>query len=202
MKMTAMPMCFRRACGAFLALATLVLWPAAAAAQTPALADVAKKEQDRRKSTPGPKKVYTSKDLPKPTTPPPAPPAAQAPGAAAPSTPAGTGDAAAGQSADAATQPGEEVKDEQWWRQQMAALRDELTRNEMFLEALQTRINSLGTDYVARDDPAQRARVAEERQRSLAMMDRVKTDIDKANKAIADLEEEARKAGVPPGWLR
>jgi hypothetical protein len=200
--MTTIPILLRRSAAACVTVSMLMLWPAAAAAQTPALADVAKKEQDRRKSTAAPKKVYTSKDLPKPATPPPASPPAQAPGTAAPAAPAGADDAAAGQSADAAAQPGEEVKDEQWWRQQMAALRDELTRNEMFLQALQTRINSLGTDYVARDDPAQRARVAEERQRSLAMMDRVKTDIDKANKAIADLEEEARKAGVPPGWLR
>lgn len=173
-----------------------MVWPAAVAAQAPTLAEVAKKEQDRRKTTAAPKKVYTSKDLPKPATPPPA----QAPAAAAPA--AAADPAAAEQNPAAPAQPGEEVKDEQWWRQQMAALRGELTRNEMFLEALQTRVNSLATDYVARDDPGQRARVAEDRQRSLAMMDRVRMDIEKTNKAIADLEEEARKAGVPPGWLR
>lgn len=172
---------------------------AAAAAQAPALADVAKKEQDRRKTTAAPKKVYTSKDLPKSATP---PPAAQTPAPAPAAAPAAGEPAEGEQKADASAQPGEEVKDEQWWRQQMAVLRDELTRNQMFLEALQTRINSLATDYVSRDDPAQRARVAEDRQRSLSMMDRVKLDIEKANKAIADLEEEARKAGVPPGWLR
>ena len=197
--MATIQMLLRRLAAGGLAGSMLIVCPGVAVAQTPTLADVAKKEQDRRKTTAAPKKVYTSKDLPKPATPPSAP--AQPPAAAAPAAPGGD-PAAADQNPDAAAQPGQEVKDEQWWRQQMAALRDEVTRNEMFLEALQTRLNSLATDYVSRDDPAQRARVAEERQRSLALMDRVKMDIEKANKAIADLEEEARKAAVPPGWLR
>ena len=33
-------------------------------------------------------------------------------------------------------------------------------------------------------------------------MDRLKGEIEKCKKKIADIEEEARKAGVPPGWLR
>lgn len=173
---------------------TLSVGAGAAFAQAPNLAEVAKKEQDRRKATPSPTKVYTSKDLPKPPAPPPT--SAPAGAAAAPAPGAAAADPATEQ------KPGEEVKDEKWWREQMAALRDEVTRNEMFLEALQTRINSLAADYTSRDDPAQRARLSEDRQRALAMLDRVKADIDKTRKAIADLEEEARKAGVPPGWLR
>jgi hypothetical protein len=31
---------------------------------------------------------------------------------------------------------------------------------------------------------------------------RLKKAIDSDKKAVADLEEEARRAGVPPGWLR
>jgi hypothetical protein len=30
----------------------------------------------------------------------------------------------------------------------------------------------------------------------------MKQDVEKTNKAIIDLEEEARKANVPPGWMR
>jgi hypothetical protein len=30
----------------------------------------------------------------------------------------------------------------------------------------------------------------------------VKHDIESSRKAVADIEEEARSAGVPPGWLR
>ena len=33
-------------------------------------------------------------------------------------------------------------------------------------------------------------------------MARVAEDIEKTKKLIGDIEEEARRAGVPPGWLR
>jgi hypothetical protein len=72
----------------------------------------------------------------------------------------------------------------------------------MFAEALQSRVNGLTADFTARDDPAQRAVVANDRQKALAELDRVKNDIVQQTKAIADIQEEARRAGVPPGWLR
>jgi hypothetical protein len=33
-------------------------------------------------------------------------------------------------------------------------------------------------------------------------MDRVRQAIETLKKQIVDIEEEARQAGVPPGWLR
>ena len=68
--------------------------------------------------------------------------------------------------------------------------------------ALQSQINGLTADFAARDDPAQRSKVAADRQRALTELDRVKKEIQQHTKALADLQEEARKAGVPPGWLR
>ena len=63
-------------------------------------------------------------------------------------------------------------------------------------------INGLTADFTARDDPYQRAQIADERQKALAELDRVKQDIEKAKKAITDIEEDARKANVPAGWIR
>jgi hypothetical protein len=84
----------------------------------------------------------------------------------------------------------------------MQAARDALQRSQAFAEALQSRINGLTTDFTSRDDPAQRAVVANDRQKALAELERVKNDIVQQTKAIADIQEEARRAGVPPGWLR
>ena len=84
----------------------------------------------------------------------------------------------------------------------MTQAREELRRNQMFAEALQTRINSLTSDFSARDDPYQRAQVADDRQKALAELSRVKGEIDAGTKLIAEIEEEARQAGVPPGWIR
>ena len=84
----------------------------------------------------------------------------------------------------------------------MKTLQAQLDQDQMNADAMQTRINSLNTDFVNRDDPAQRAQIAKDRDRSLAELDRLKKSVDNTKKAISNLEEEARRAGVPPGWLR
>lgn len=84
----------------------------------------------------------------------------------------------------------------------MAGARAALERSKVLADALQSRLNALATDIVNRDDPAQRAQLELERQRAITELDRMKAEIAEQTKAIADLEEDARKAGVPPGWLR
>ena len=165
-----------------------------AAAQTPTLGEIAKKEEERRKKIGTPAKVYTNKDLPKTTAP--ASPAAGAPA------PAAAGAAAGEQKPADPKKPAEDVKDEAWWRARITTARTELQRNEMAAEAFQTRVNSLTNDFAARDDPYQRAQIAIERQKTLNELERVKAEIVRIKQQIADIEEEARVAGVPPGWLR
>ena len=170
-------------------LAVLCAGVTAAFAQTtPTLGELARREAERRKALKAAGKILSNADLPKPI----AKPATE--GAAAPATPTPP--------EEAKPEKKEEERDEAWWRQRMNALRGELLRNEMFEEALQSRINALTADFAARDDPAQRARIAEDRQKALAELDRVKSDIEVQKKKIADAEEEARMQGVPPGWLR
>ena len=182
------------------AMAALVL-PSIAAAQTPTLGEVAKREQERRKATKSSDKVLTNKDLPA-TAQQPAP----ASGTGTPSTtpaPAAAGGAttAAPAGADKKGAPSEQ-RDEAWWRKRISEARETLRRNESFLEALQSRVNALSTDFVNRDDPYQRARIADDRQKALSEMERLKADVELGKKQVEDIEEEARKAGVPPGWLR
>ena len=55
---------------------------------------------------------------------------------------------------------------------------------------------------VNRDDPAKRAQIGTDRDKALAELDRLKKQIVDDKRAIADSEEEARRSGVPPGWLR
>jgi hypothetical protein len=153
------------------------------------LADVAKKEEERRKAVKESGKVYTNKDLgtlpPGTPAPPPPPPAA----------------AAAAKETEK-PEDKEPPKDQAYWSGRLNELRTALQRDETYVEALQTRVNSLSADFVNRDDPAQRAVISADRQKATAELDRLKTQIAATKKAIADLEEEARRAGVPPGWLR
>jgi hypothetical protein len=171
------------------------------------LGDLAKKEQERRKAAAPATKVYTNDDLKKITV-----PGDTVTPAATPADKDAKGDAAAKD--DAAKGPGKDAKDakdakpeapvmdEAAWRAKMAAAREDVRKGEMFRDALQSRINGLTADFTARDDPYQRAQIADERQKALAELARVSTDIEKAKKAITDIEEEARRANVPAGWIR
>ena len=94
------------------------------------------------------------------------------------------------------------TKTEKYWRDRMDAAREDVRRNQAFAAALQSRINGLTADFTARDDPAQRAQIADDRQKALAELERVNKAVEDGNKAIASIEEEARKAMVPAGWIR
>ena len=187
---------------AFRAVAALIL--AASAAQAQSLADVARQEAERRKAVTSSGKVYTNDTLraePPPSTPPPvapaAPPAAEpAPAAAPPCAPASPAPAGGAP----ATPPAPQTEAD--WRTRVATARDALARAQTFAEALQSRINALTTDFVNRDDPSQRDVIATERQKALAELERVKQEIGQQQKAIAAIQDEARRAGVPAGWVR
>jgi hypothetical protein len=166
----------------------------AVAAQS--LGDVARQEEERRKSVKAPPKVYTNKDLGSGAL------ATVAPAEPAPGTtpaPAAPGAAA---KPDAPAQAPAVVKDQKYWSSRMKELQTQLERDQTYLDALQSRINALTTDFVNRDDPAQRAIIGRDRDKATAELARLQESLVKTKKAIADLEEEARRANVPPGWLR
>ena len=173
----------------------LVCAPAIVAARqsTPSLAEIARQEAERRKAIKTPSKVYTDKEV-RGTGP---SPFAAAMALPPPPTPTPVADAPV--PAAAAAEP---AHDEAWWKARMNQAREGLRRNESFAEALQSRINGLTADFVNRDDPAQRAKIGEDRAKAAVELDRVRIEIDQGRKAVADIEEEARQAGVPPGWIR
>lgn len=183
------------------AVLAIALLTSAAPVTAQSLGDLAKKEQARRKAVAPAAKTYTNADL-KQVPPPAGTPAKPADETAKPSDPKPAADASAEPQKVDATKPPEPAKDEAYWRGRMTAAREDVRRNEAFKEALQTRINALTADFAARDDPYQRAQVADDRQKALAEMARVSAEIDKTTKLIAEIEDEARRAGVPPGWLR
>jgi hypothetical protein len=179
--------------------ALIVFFLAASPARAQSLAEVAKQEEARRKAIKTPSKVYTNDDLKKygPATAPAATPEQK------PAAPATGQDATAPK--EAAPQPAAEeepAKDEAWWRKRITDARATLDRSQVLADALQSRINGLWADFTARDDPAQRAVIQQDRLKALAELDRMKSEIDAQKQAIADIEEEARREGVPPGWLR
>jgi hypothetical protein len=178
------------------------------------LADVAKREAERRKVVKGEAKVYTNGDLP------PAPSSQADPLQSAASDTTGAkketdakadakSDGKAGDKGgektpakDASAPATADVKDQAYWSSRMRTLNDQLERDRLYAEALQTRINSLTADFSAHDDPAQRALIGTDRDKALSELERLRKQIQDDKDAIGDAEDEARHAGVPPGWLR
>lgn len=181
------------------------------------LGSVAKKEAERRKTAPS-GKVYTNDSLspaPEPSSAPATSGSDAAPAASSSSdtdksaTDKSTTDKSAADTTDKAApskqvsaDPAERKKDEAEWRERIKNEREALERAKSYADALQTKINSLNTDFVNRDDPVQRAAIAAQRDKSLAEMDRLKKEIAEHTKKIADIQQDARRAGAPPGWVR
>lgn len=182
------------------------------------LADVARQEEERRKTIKKPSKVYTSEDLRRDTgggTPttvsaPTASSSSTTPSttspSSTPSTPAPAAENASGGAAPNGNTPAEpsskETKDQTFWKGRITQARELLDRTKTLADAMQSRINALNTDFVNTDDPAKRSGVERDRQKARAELERLNKEIKEATKGIADIEEEARRANVPPGWLR
>ncbi len=96
----------------------------------------------------------------------------------------------------------DDIGDEKAWRQKMTDARAALDQDEVLSDAMQSKINALVNDFASRDDPAQRAEIERQRVRALDELDRLKKQIQKDKDTINDIEEDARKKGVPPGWIR
>jgi hypothetical protein len=165
--------------------------------QAQSLGDVAKQEEERRKDVKPSAKVYTNRDLggssvasqPETTKP-----------SAEPAAPSSTADKAKDDSKDSAKDGG--AKDQKFWSSRKKDLQAKLERDRVLADAMQTRVNALTADFAARSDPAQRAVIDADRKRALTELDALQKNIKDDQKALADLDEEARKASVPPGWLR
>jgi hypothetical protein len=169
-------------------------------AWTQSLADVARKEEERRKSIKAPGKVYTNEDLhryPVSTA-----PEAAVPDQAKPTTdgqPVSKDDAAAPKAKDATPSVDQ---GEDYWRKLITEARSARARSSTYLEALQSRVTTLTAEFYARDDSAQRSAIWSQRAKVVDDMDRLKQDMADQEKAIAKIEEDARKANIPPGWIR
>jgi len=189
-----------------LSVAALVFIGVANVAAAQSLGDVAKKEEQRRKTVKS-GKVYTNDELKRDPTP--SVPASASTGTtstpSASSTPA-PAPASSGNNAgkdDSANKDGSADKsDEKTWRRRITNARESLQRSQAFADALQSQLNALSTDFVNRDDPIQRQQIANKRDGVVSELDRVKKEVAAQTKAISDIQEEARRANVPAGWVR
>lgn len=175
-----------------LAALVIVALPAGVTAQ--GLGDASKKEQARRKAEPAVKATtYTDADV-----------KGLAPAASAASAPAGPGAGAAAAPETAAAEAGStgdeglRQQDEQRWRSRLARANARLAAAREAHDTLASLTLVPGYGY---QDENGRTVIGSVEQLQ-AMTARAKAAFDAAQKAVDDLLEEARRANVPPGWLR
>jgi hypothetical protein len=166
------------------------------------LADVAKREAERRGTATGAGKVYTNGDLKPDFTKPAAPPAAPAPVAQkaavqAPGAPASTEEPL--QVPVAA--PGTEVerqassdKGEDYWRNKAAAIRSAIEAQQARIAALESRVQGLAQGKTAADQ--------REGDLSSGLLEKAKADLVSLEQEKARFEDVARSKNVPPAWWR
>ncbi len=164
------------------------------------LGTVAKREAIRRQLVPSSQTTLTNMTLPDP------PPAAVSTSSAPPTMteviePPVGGDVEAkkGEEPKKAEEP---KKDEAWWRNRIAAARQALAQDEAAILVAQGRANSLTTEVVNIDDPAKQMLLRQQLLTALAEVERLKAQIAAGTKTIADIQTEARRSGIPPGWIR
>jgi hypothetical protein len=165
-----------------------LLPPVSATAQ--GLGDAAKRQkQQRERAAPVPSKTYTQDDLKA------LPPVANEGSSRSAEAGASTGSAPPAQETErqpADNDADKRAQDERMWRSRVDASRERVELTRQRYEALAARggdprwaLRGLRTDLV---DPK--------------VIAAAKADLDAAQKALDDLLEEARRANVPPGWLR
>ena len=171
------------------AVLALVAWLTAPATN---LADIARKEALRRQLTDKSVGAFTNQDLPPVTeTVPVSAPAAAAPPPATEPPPA----------AAEASKPDPKTTEE-YWRKRIADARSSLERNQVLADAMQSRINGLNTDVVNIDDPFQQGQLRNQLSRAMTELDRLNKQIAADTQSIKDIQTEARKLRIPPGWVR
>jgi hypothetical protein len=182
-------------------MTTLALWAmltAVLAAPATNLSDLARREAVRRLLTPAPSVVLTNDTLPAPR----AGDFVATVEAGDSSVPLSSGPDPFVTSSPPPEAPADPPHDAAWWRQQQETLRSAIRDGEAAVADLQSRVNALTTDVAGRDDPAAREVVRAELATTVQRLARARTKLDADRRALETFGRDARRAGVPPGWLR
>lgn len=93
-------------------------------------------------------------------------------------------------------------RDEAYWRSTLGEARLRVKGLSDEAKVLELRLNDLYNRFYREDSPVTRERIQVEIQKTLYEIDRNKQELAQARRALEDLEQEGRKSGALPGWLR
>jgi hypothetical protein len=183
-------------------LSTLVILVIAAAGNAQSLAELAKKEKERRAKAQANAKVITNKDTSK-----------YKGGALTTSSGSTRGSRTVSKkSAGATTETVEESENtepmdffgrpESFWRQTFSDARQLVESLSNESKVLNLRIAELQNRFYSEDNGFKQQDIQRQIQKTIYEQDLNRDNLEKAKKALQELETEARKSGALPGWLR
>ena len=180
------------------ALISIFIFVLVAAALASDVADVAKKEKERRAKIDKSGKTYTNKDvdaLKKKSN--------ATDDSSAQSQPSDDDQATASDDDTAASQTQDDANSEEYWRNRYKEAKDKVAEVQAEFDRTQTNLNQLQSSLAATGGTQLPGDAGGDAYRTLmAHRDELKQQLDDAKAALDGLEDEARKAGVPPGWVR
>jgi hypothetical protein len=174
------------------------------------LAELAKKEKERRNAVKGDTKVITDTEAAKfrsqpvtttstATTPGTEKPRSETTDAAAKPP---TADASAKEK-PASDEPVDfQGRPESFWRQAFTDARQKVTELERESAVLVLKLNDLQNQFYRESDGYKQQTIQKEIQKALYQQDQNKEKLAKARDALTDLEKDARKSGALPGWIK
>jgi hypothetical protein len=183
-------------------LAGLSPAPAARAEDGPPVAAKDAKEGDKKKkkekkpASPAPRRVYTDEDLKDYRE-------GRAGQNAQPQSATAPGNETSDAPAETAAPAEEEHGGRQVWADRAMSARERVGNAETRVEQLEARIAALRTDRGAERamDPFRLQTIEAEIAKATAELDEARKELRSAREAQEALREEARRKGVPPGWL-
>lgn len=172
------------------------------------LADIAKKEKERREKIKTPAKVITNETVqehlqgkgnPPGTIMQPSEEGAESDTTSIPTI---ATQEESTKSEKASSEPTDmEGNNESYWRSKIQDAKERITNMEKQVDDLQLRLNSLQMSFYAMDDPNQRQLLNVEIDKTFEMLAKAKDDLQKAKQDLEDIKEEGRRKGALPGWI-
>jgi hypothetical protein len=102
----------------------------------------------------------------------------------------------------AARSEAQKTKQPGYWKDQQTELEGRISLLKEEIEAGQSQLNKLWSDFYIRNIPAEQQAIREQIANLTAQIEQKKLFLSEAESQLEDFFEKARKAGVPPGWLR
>jgi DNA-directed RNA polymerase subunit M/transcription elongation factor TFIIS len=184
----------------------LLLFICASCAYSQSLADLAKKEKERRAALQAAAKVITNEKASQAlgtvsTTPPPAadPEKAAAEGEKKVVVEPGAPKAVKPETDEPVDFQG---RPESYWRQTFADARKRVKDLENESNVIILKLNDLQNRFYRENDGYKQQEIQREIQKTIYEQDVNKENVAQARADVVDLEQEARKSGALPGWLR